>query len=536
MYQAFYRKWRPKTFDEVYGQDHITSVLKYEIAQDAKSHAYLFSGSRGTGKTTCAKILAKAVNCLSPAGGNPCGECEACRMIEKGEATDILEMDAASNTGVEYIRDIRDDVVYAPTALKYRVYIIDEVHMLSGGAFNALLKTLEEPPAHVIFVLATTEPHKIPATILSRCQHFEFRRIPSDVIRERLRYICAEEKITAEEDALFSIARLSLGGMRDAISLLELCAAGGEGNVTAGTVDRVAGVASRASLGDMVRAIRGRDYDAIFRCIEELHASSKDIGVFWQELLEYYRDILVVKYAPSALPYLDLSESELTDIRSAAEKYTKEQLLYQCRMLENSYGDMQKNNADKRIIAELALIRLCDPALCDTNEALNARIAALEDRITLSSLYASDAGAEAKPAPAAVPTQNQPEQAKRVPAAYPKQPAPEPEGKTVLRPLAEWIESVRKFNDADPLTGSYLCDSKAYTDGNGKLYLRLKNTFAPKMLDRPEIRQQIVRAVMTTAGDKRVYQPEDLVYQLMDSGADAEKFDYLDELTEDTNV
>ena len=252
MYQAFYRKWRPRRFDDVCGQEHITSVLRYETEHGAFSHAYLFCGSRGTGKTTCAKILARAVNCEHPEGGNPCGQCAACRAIEEGTTTDVIEMDAASNNGVDNIRDIRDEVVYAPSALKKRVYIIDEVHMLSASAFNALLKTLEEPPAHVVFILATTELHKLPATIVSRCQRFDFRRISMDALISRLTYIAGQEGLELEPEAARMLARLAQGGMRDAISLLELCA-GSRGVITPAAVNEAVGSAGREALERTVR-------------------------------------------------------------------------------------------------------------------------------------------------------------------------------------------------------------------------------------------------------------------------------------------
>ena len=294
MHQALYRKWRPQTFDDVCGQEHITSILKHEIEHGALSHAYLFCGSRGTGKTTCAKILAKAVNCEHPVSGSPCGECASCRAIGSGAATDVLEMDAASNNGVENIRDIRDEVVYAPNALKYRVYIIDEVHMLSGSAFNALLKTLEEPPAHVVFILATTELHKLPATIISRCQRFDFRRIATPVLRDRLLYIAKEESIVLEHDAATLLGKLAQGGMRDAISLLELCA-GAHSAITPALVNETVGLTGREALLSTVRAIADKDYDALYSRIAEVVQSSMDIGVFWQDLISVYRDMLVVK-------------------------------------------------------------------------------------------------------------------------------------------------------------------------------------------------------------------------------------------------
>ena len=244
MYQALYRKWRPSFFDDVVGQEHITSILKSEVENGKLSHAYLFCGPRGTGKTTCAKIIAKAANCLSPVNGNPCGKCAACLAVDAGTATDVVEMDAASNNGVDSIRELRDGVVYTPAELKFRVYIIDEVHMLSISAFNALLKTLEEPPKHVLFILATTELHKIPATVLSRCQRFDFHRVAMDAIVSRLRTVCKGEGFTADDGALELIARLSQGGMRDSLNMLEYCAGDG-GHITEEKAERLLGAASR---------------------------------------------------------------------------------------------------------------------------------------------------------------------------------------------------------------------------------------------------------------------------------------------------
>ena len=265
MHQALYRKWRPQTFDDVCGQEHITSILKYEASKGNFNHAYLFCGSRGTGKTTCAKILAKVINCENPKDGNPCGECAACRSIDDGSATDVLEMDAASNNSVESIRDLRDEVVYPPTNLKYRVYIVDEVHMLSDSAFNALLKTLEEPPSYVVFILATTELHELPATIISRCQRFEFRRMPVEVLTARLEKIAAAENIDIEKGALQILAKQAQGGMRDAISLLDLCSGGSRGKrIDEDAVNDIVGISGRATLERLVNAIADKNFDVIF--------------------------------------------------------------------------------------------------------------------------------------------------------------------------------------------------------------------------------------------------------------------------------
>jgi len=284
MHQALYRKWRPRTFSEVCGQEHITSILKQEATEGRFNHAYLFCGSRGTGKTTCAKILSKVVNCENIVNGDPCGKCPSCLAIENGSTTDVLEMDAASNNGVDNIRDIRDEVVYSPSFLKYRVYIVDEVHMLSNSAFNALLKTLEEPPSHAIFILATTELHKLPATIVSRCQRFEFRRIATDILTSRIKYIADQEHIAIDDDAARLIARYSQGGMRDSISLLELCASSGE-KIDVHAVNETIGSAGRERMMDVARAIADKNFEFLFGEIDAVVTSSKDITVFWQDLI-----------------------------------------------------------------------------------------------------------------------------------------------------------------------------------------------------------------------------------------------------------
>ena len=378
---ALYRKWRPRTFDEVYGQDHITSVLKYEIANDRISHAYLFSGSRGTGKTSCAKILAKAVNCEAPQGGNPCGLCAACHAVDSGRVTEVLELDAASNNGVENIRDIRDEVIYAPSSLRYRVYIIDEVHMLSASAFNALLKTLEEPPEHVIFILATTEQHKLPVTVVSRCPRFEFRRIATEHIISRLSYIAKEEGIELDRDAARLLARLSQGGMRDAISLLELCA-GGRNRRTPDDVNEATGSTGRVHIVETARAVAEADYDRIFGIVAGIAGSSKDIAVFWQDLISLWRDTLVMKTLPdTAARYLDLTDFETAQITELAGLFSRETLLAHCRQLEGALSSMQRSNAQKRTIAELTLLSMSDGRLDTRVESLLARVVRLEDAL-----------------------------------------------------------------------------------------------------------------------------------------------------------
>ncbi|MBR2388417.1 MAG: DNA polymerase III subunit gamma/tau [Clostridia bacterium] len=381
MHQALYRKWRPAVFDDVSGQDHITSVLKYEVQNVKFSHAYLFCGSRGTGKTTCAKILAKAVNCESPVNGNPCNKCASCLAIDNGTATDVLEMDAASNNSVENIRDIRDEVVYTPSLLKYRVYIVDEVHMLTGSAFNALLKTLEEPPSHVVFILATTELHKLPATIISRCQRFDFRRITVSDIMARLAHIARNEGITADNNALRMIAKYSQGGLRDAISLLELCA----GNRTSLTLDDVVetiGSISNDTIIELLYAVSQKNFDVIFSVVNDMVNSSKDISVFFNDLIAYCRNLLVFKTSSKADEYLDLTDSEKQQYLSTASLFSKETLLYFIKILNDSLYVMLKSTYTKRYVAEMALIRMSDDSLDTSTDALSSRLAKLETKLS----------------------------------------------------------------------------------------------------------------------------------------------------------
>ncbi len=512
MHQALYRKWRPRTFDDVCGQEHITSVLRYEIANGAPSHAYLFCGSRGTGKTTCAKILAKAVNCESPVDGSPCCKCAACLSIENGSATDVLEMDAASNNGVDNIRDIRDEVVYTPSALRYRVYIVDEVHMLSSSAFNALLKTLEEPPAHVIFVLATTELHKLPATIVSRCQRFDFRRISTPVLSARVSHIAREEGISLEDAAAERIARLAQGGMRDAISLLELCAGGGRA-ITVESVNEMMGSVGRESMLALVRAVARADYDAVFAAIDEAVNASRDLAVFWQDLISVYRDMLVVKTTRDAARYLDLTDAEAAALAEVAADFKKGTLLAHCRLLEDALFAMQKANAVKRMVAELTLVRLCDPRLDTSAEGLLARVERLEDA-ALSGGYT--APAVTAPAPA-VPEKKPAAPAERahasVSAPAPIAPAPAPTaplaatapqsapksvksgtGRTLTR-IRGFINCVERVRRDNAMVASFLDEARAFLDEQKRVVVILPNAFAEMMLEGGGGRDMLRRAL-----------------------------------------
>ena len=384
-YRALYRKWRPVDFDDVSGQDAITDILKYEVANNKLSHAYLFCGSRGTGKTTCAKILAKAVNCLNPKNGNPCNECEACRSIDSGISTDVIEMDAASNNGVDNVRDMKDEIAFTPALLKYRVYIIDEVHMMSGSAFNALLKTLEEPPSYVVFILATTEFHKLPTTIVSRCQRFDFRRISSENIMARLKHIAKHENISLTDDGARVIARVSRGGMRDAVSLLELCA-GSRRTVDEKLVFETVGSGNRDGSYKLIEAILKQDYTAVYATVNEVVMNSADISVFWQEIIDSYRDIMVVKNTERAKDYLDLTEVEYESLAKLAGEFTPARLAYHVSLLEGAMADMQRAFNSKRSIAEIALTRMCDAKSSMSPEALALRVDELEREISMLKL------------------------------------------------------------------------------------------------------------------------------------------------------
>ena len=490
MHQALYRKWRPQSFDEVYGQDHITSILKYEMQHSTFSHAYLFCGSRGTGKTTCAKILAKAVNCLDLKDGSPCGKCEACRAIDSGAATDVLEMDAASNNSVDDIRNIRDEVVYSPSNLKYRVYIIDEVHMLSTSAFNALLKTLEEPPEHVVFILATTELHKLPATIISRCQRFDFRRITTAVLRDHLLRIAKSEGIEIDGDAALMLAKQAQGGMRDAISLLDLCT-GGHRRIDLALVEDTVGTSGRSSLVKLIEAIAKKDYDEIFSFVDSIVQSSKDVKVFWRDLLAVYRDLLVVKSSKNAGAYLDLTDSEIEELTSLASLFTIERLSYHCDVMSRVLASMDQEPSSRRILAELTLVRMCDERLSSTPEAMLSRIAALESGAVTASAVTektqntekpqkreAEAKKASKPsfdddmfkndAPPAVQSSKKAEVSNVARATGVTQTA------KTLRPFRQRAEvtEIMDANQSTVMVSSFLKRAKWYVDGDGHIVLR----------------------------------------------------------------
>ena len=354
-YTALYRKFRPTKFDEIVGQEHIVKTLKNALINDRVGHAYLFNGGRGTGKTSAAKILARAVNCLNPKDGEPCNECAVCKAALDGSLTDIVEMDAASNNSVEDVRAIRDEVNFLPTVAKYRVYIIDEVHMLSTGAFNALLKTLEEPPAHVKFILATTEPQKLPATILSRCQRFDFKKISNDNIEKRLNFVCEQSKIEITKEAQNLIATLAEGAMRDALSILERCMQE-QREITEDLVKELVGIPKTESVNKLTKGILEKDTDTALQAINEVIAEGKDISNFLWEIIKYIKDILIFKTNTQLEIY---SEKEKNNIKQLADNTTKERLISIIYSLSNLQNDM-KWSSQKLIMFQVEIIKLCN--------------------------------------------------------------------------------------------------------------------------------------------------------------------------------
>lgn len=376
MYQVLYRKWRPRLFADVVGQPQVTVTLKNELQAGRVAHAYLFTGSRGTGKTTCAKILAKAVNCLHPVDGDPCGECEICLGIDENTVMDVVEIDAASNNGVENIRTLREEATFTPAAAKYRVYIIDEVHMLSIGAFNALLKTLEEPPAHVVFILATTEVHKLPATILSRCQRFDFNRISPEEIANRLTYVSTQEGAVLEPEAALMIARLADGGLRDALSLLDQCM-GRNKTITQEVVTETAGLAGREHLFELANAVLQQDASKALSVIDRLHNSSKDMTRLCEELTGHFRNLMLMNTMRNPQDLIVLSEEEYKQIEEQAGKLALSEIIHAIDTLQRAAERMYRG-ADRRTEMEMAMIKLCTPELDTTPESILRRISQLE--------------------------------------------------------------------------------------------------------------------------------------------------------------
>ncbi len=547
MHQALYRKWRPKTFADVYGQDHITSVLKSEVSSGKISHAYIFCGPRGTGKTTCAKIISRAVNCEHPVDGNPCGVCDACRSVEEGRATDVMEMDAASNNGVDNVRDIRDGVAYSPADLKYKVYIIDEVHMLSTAAFNALLKTLEEPPEYVIFILATTEINKIPATVLSRCQRFDFHRVSSEVIAKRLRVVCDGEGIDADDDALLLIADLAQGAFRDALNMLEYCSGAG-GKITEKSASELLGASSAELLCNMAENIAKRDVSATLDMIAKLSSTSRDILVYWRELISFFRNMLI--YASTRG---HIKKDSFT--ARAGDKYTVPRIMQVLGIFCNAEENMMRTPASARLFAEMALVRVCDETMNDNTEALLIRIAELEKKLDALSTgkigivqsipapleeapLPDDAPPiwedENAPIPDPAPLPEIPVSGIESPKPTPKKDEPKPAPKEEKKPapvravsLRGFADVIKKLEAAEPSLASFMIGSTAVEKG-GKLYIYLDNEFAAQFACEESKKSVIARTIAEVLGknyDTGVIMP-------VCAEEETEEYDAVDELIE----
>ena len=376
MYQVLYRKYRPKVFADVYGQEHVTSTLKNEIKENRIAHAYLFTGSRGTGKTTCAKILAKAVNCENSVDGEPCNECEVCKGLDSGTIYDVVEIDAASNNGVDNIRDLREEANYTPSRGKYRVYIIDEVHMLSTGAFNALLKTLEEPPAHVIFILATTEVHKLPATILSRCQRFDFKRIQPETMSVRLKQVAQLEGMELDDDAAILIARIADGALRDGLSILDQCA-GRSKKIDSALVSEVAGLAGQEALYKLTDCICTQNSSSAMTVISELYQNSYDMERLCVEMINHLRNFLIVKTVKDSRGLIICTDDEYNSIILSAENFTLENVIFALDLFQDALTKI-KTGANARVELEMAFVKLCEPKLDVNIDSLVDRISKLE--------------------------------------------------------------------------------------------------------------------------------------------------------------
>ncbi len=445
MYRAFYRKYRPSTFTSVVGQEHITKTLENAVKSGKTSHAYLFTGSRGTGKTSCAKILSKAVNCLNPIDGNPCNECEICRGIDNGSILDIIEIDAASNNGVDNIRDLREEANFTPANAKFRVYIIDEVHMLSIGAFNALLKTLEEPPAHVIFILATTEVHKLPSTILSRCQRIDFKRIEPESIAERLKEVATKENLTLADDGAMLIARIADGAMRDALSLLDRCSSV-EGVIDSAAVAKSAGLAGREYIFELCDAIIEKNPAKALEIVDRLYNDSCDMERLITELTSHFRNLMVSKAVKNFESMIICSQGEIDIIRQQSDKTTLATIM-SCIDILTAAASTMKQGANRRTSAELCIIRLCTPALDTDINAILRRLSELESAIKSGNIQVK------METPSPTPVKEEPKaEAPKQPEVKPE-PKPEPvkEEKVVAQPV---VKEEPKVQPAPQSTGT----------------------------------------------------------------------------------
>ena len=520
MYRVLYRKWRPAVFTDVSGQEHITSTLQNEVLSGRLNHAYLFTGSRGTGKTTCAKILAKAVNCLNPQNGNPCGECEICKGIDDGSILDIVEMDAASNRKIDDIRQIIDEVQFKPAKCKYRVYIVDEVHMLTTEAFNALLKTLEEPPEHVIFILATTEVHKLPQTIRSRCQRFDFHRIPPKAIADRVEYVVSQENAEITESAALMLASVADGALRDALSLLDSCLAVSS-HIDEEVVRNAAGLVSKTYLFELAAAIINKNPTKSLEIIDRLYSESKDMARLCDELVEHFRALMLIKTIKNPRDILIMSDDEFEQAVTQSDYLSLADIVFYMDVLSRTYQRMGRGTGDRTEL-EMALVKLSATELDGTVEALTARVTALEKAvkrgITVNYAQPAQQSVQAEAAQSAsVPnTQTKVEEPfakpepehKKAPVAKPA-----PEVKPVAQrasvnldelydnavPFARWVEVVDSLKSVSRSIAAAFAGSTAYESGN-YLLIDTNNELAFDLLRQNGRRAEIKQTLLELTG------------------------------------
>ncbi|GAA3410104.1 DNA polymerase III subunit gamma/tau [Paenibacillus hodogayensis] len=516
---ALYRTWRPQAFRDIVGQQHITQTLQNSLREGRLSHAYLFNGPRGTGKTTAAKILAKAVNCENGPAEEPCNTCSACRRITEGAVMDVVEIDAASNRGVEEIRDIREKVKYAPTEVRQKVYIIDEVHMLTTEAFNALLKTLEEPPAHVMFILATTEPHRLPATIISRCQRFDFRRVPLEEQVSRISYICGEEGVTAEKEALQYVARLSDGGMRDALSLLDQVIAYTGNHVTLQEVLGITGGIGLEQFGRLAEAIVGRDAGAALACIEHLMQEGKSAEKSIENLLYYFRDALMLKLVPNAEEWTDrITDAET--FRGMIDSFTTDRLFH-CIDVLNHYQAEMKYSAQPQTIFEVAVLKLCSSsgaagsssaaaAPAKEENAGNADVASLSRKIAQleqkleqllkSGVPAQPAGKESRERPSGAGGQRSPSSAVATKLGVKLDPyVPHADSPALKQALGKWGQVLQQVKERKITVHAWLVDGEPVAVTEDTLLLAFKSAMHRETTEKPahkELIEQVLRELL----------------------------------------
>lgn len=538
MYQVLYRKWRPKTFSDVSGQEHITTTLLNELSTNRLNHAYLFTGSRGTGKTTCAKILAKAVNCLHPVNGNPCGECEICKGIDSGSMLDVTEMDAASNRKIDDIRQIIDEVQFKPSKCKYRVYIIDEVHMLTTEAFNALLKTLEEPPEHAIFILATTEVHKLPQTILSRCQRFDFHRIPPRAIADRLLYVASQEGVTLSDGAALLAASVADGALRDALSLLDRCIAISS-DIDEDVVRSAAGLARKTYLFELANCVINKNTAKALEIVNRLYGESKDMARLCDELLSHFRTLMLIKSVKNPRDIIIMADDEFEQAQVQSDYLSLADIVYYMDVLSRAYQNMGRGTGDRTEL-EMAVVKLSSAELDGTVEALTARVTALEKAVkkgirvncvpeqvqAVSQPVQSETPKpevqksehekvqEVKPVveteknePAAPTPKIQGQPAQEQPVLTASAPKKAVQRQSVdldaiynnAQPFPDWAEVVNNMKPVSRTIAAAFANSSAYTSGKYML-IDTDNEMAFELLKNNERRQEIRQLIFETTG------------------------------------